>query len=91
LKEKDGECAACLQYSVLIFLEKIYKMQHLEGKGTPVVYIGRTVLLRLRPAVEFVDESRFLGYNVVCNLVSGFESFKKSSLFRNVRFNDRTT
>jgi len=24
-------------------LKKIYKMQHLEGSGTPVVYIGRTV------------------------------------------------
>jgi len=22
----------------------IYKMQHLEGSGTPVLYIGRTVL-----------------------------------------------
>jgi len=26
------------------FLKKIYKMQHLEGSGTPVLYIGRTVL-----------------------------------------------
>jgi len=42
--EKNGECAACLKYSVLIFVEKIYKMQHLEGNGTPVLYIGRTVL-----------------------------------------------
>jgi hypothetical protein len=25
-------------------LKKIYKMQHLEGSGTPVLYIGRTVL-----------------------------------------------
>jgi hypothetical protein len=24
LKEKNGECAACLKYSVLIFVEKIY-------------------------------------------------------------------
>jgi hypothetical protein len=29
---------------VLIFVEKIYKMRHLEGSGTPVLYIGRTVL-----------------------------------------------
>ena len=45
-EEKNGECAACLKYSVLIFVEKkkIYKMQHLEGSGTPVLYIGRTVL-----------------------------------------------
>jgi hypothetical protein len=34
----------CLKYSVLIFFGKIYKMQHLEGSGTPVLYIGRTVL-----------------------------------------------
>jgi len=25
-------------------LKKIYKMQHLEGSGMPVLYIGRTVL-----------------------------------------------
>jgi len=30
---------------ILIFVEKnIYKMQHLEGSGTPVLYTGRTVL-----------------------------------------------
>jgi hypothetical protein len=43
-EEKNGECAACLKYSVLIFVEKKYKMQHLEGSGTPVLYIGRKVL-----------------------------------------------
>jgi hypothetical protein len=43
-EEKNGECAACLKYSVLVFVEKIYKTQHLEGSGTPVLYIGRTVL-----------------------------------------------
>jgi hypothetical protein len=25
----------------IIFVEKIYKMQHLEGSGTSVLYIGR--------------------------------------------------
>jgi hypothetical protein len=43
-EEKRGECAACLKYSVLIFVEKTYEMQLLEGSGTPVLYIGRTVL-----------------------------------------------
>jgi hypothetical protein len=43
-EEKNGECAACLKYSVLIFVEKIYEMQHLKGSDTPVLYIGRTVL-----------------------------------------------
>jgi hypothetical protein len=43
-EEKNGECAACLKYSALIFVEKIYKMQHLDGSGRPVLYIGRTVL-----------------------------------------------
>jgi hypothetical protein len=37
-EEKNGECAAYLKYSVLIFDEKIYKMQHLEVSGTPVLY-----------------------------------------------------
>jgi hypothetical protein len=41
---KTGECAASSKYSLLIFVEKIYKMQHLEGSGTPVLYTGRTVL-----------------------------------------------
>jgi protein-disulfide isomerase len=44
-EEKNGECAACLKYLVLISVEKkIYKMQHLEVSGTPVLYIGRAVL-----------------------------------------------
>jgi hypothetical protein len=43
-EEKNGECAACLKYSVLMCVEKIYKMQHLEGSGTPVLHIGRNVL-----------------------------------------------
>jgi len=44
-EEKNGEGAACLKYFVLIFVEKkIYKMQYLEGGGTLVLYIGRTVL-----------------------------------------------
>jgi len=30
--------------STYTFVEKIYKMQHLEGSGMPVLYIGRTVL-----------------------------------------------
>jgi len=25
-------------------MKKIYKMRHLDGSGTPVLYIGRTVL-----------------------------------------------
>jgi hypothetical protein len=43
-EEKNKECKACLKYSVRLFVEKIYKMQHLEGSRTPVLYIGRTVL-----------------------------------------------
>jgi hypothetical protein len=42
-EEKNGECAACLKYTVLTFVEKIYKMEHLVGSGTPVLYIGRKV------------------------------------------------
>jgi hypothetical protein len=42
--EKNRECAACLKYSVLTVVEKIYKMQQLEGSGTLVLYMGRTVL-----------------------------------------------
>jgi hypothetical protein len=49
-EEKTGECAACLKYSVLIFNEKIYKMQRLKGSDTPVLYIGRNFLkVNMRP------------------------------------------
>jgi hypothetical protein len=44
-EEKNGECAACLKYSVLTVVEKIYiKCQHLEDSSTPLLYIGRTLL-----------------------------------------------
>jgi hypothetical protein len=44
-EEKNGECAACLKYSVFIVVEKnIYKMQYLEGSSMPVLFIGHTVL-----------------------------------------------
>jgi hypothetical protein len=44
-EEKNIECAACLKYAVLIFVEKIFKkMQYLDS-GTSVLYIGRTVLI----------------------------------------------
>jgi hypothetical protein len=29
---------------ILIFVEKIHKMQYLEGSGMPILYIGHTVL-----------------------------------------------
>jgi hypothetical protein len=45
-------CAACLKYSVLIFVEKsIYKMQRMVGSGTLVLYIGRAY--RYPPDVAF--------------------------------------
>jgi len=31
-------------FSTYICWEKIYKMQHMEGSGTPVLYIERKVL-----------------------------------------------
>jgi hypothetical protein len=43
-EEKNGECAACLKSQYLYLLKKIYKIKHLEGSGTPVLYIGRMVL-----------------------------------------------
>jgi hypothetical protein len=39
-EEKSGECAACLKYSVLTFVEKnIYKMQNVGGSGAWPFYI----------------------------------------------------
>jgi hypothetical protein len=69
LEKKNGECAACLKYSVLIVVEKkIYKIQHLEGSGTPVLYIGRTVLNPYSANVK--------------NMVMGFNSTFKGLKFK---------
>jgi hypothetical protein len=40
-----------------MFGEKIYKMQHFEGSGTPVLYIGHTVIKGLWHVED--DVSRF--------------------------------
>ena len=42
--EKRRVCSMFKILSTYICLKKIYKMHHLEGSGTPVLYIGRTVL-----------------------------------------------
>jgi hypothetical protein len=57
-EEKNGKCAACLKYSVPIFVEKIHKMQHLEGSGTPVLYIGSTVLNPLNAELNPICKSQ---------------------------------
>jgi hypothetical protein len=41
-EEKNGECTACFKYPVLIFVEQIYKMQHLEGSERYARPIYRT-------------------------------------------------
>jgi hypothetical protein len=40
-EEKNGECAACLKYSALLFVKNIYiyKMQHPDGSGAWPSYI----------------------------------------------------
>jgi len=45
LKRKTESVQQVKNTQYLYFFEKkIYKMEHLEGSGTPVLYIGRTVL-----------------------------------------------
>jgi hypothetical protein len=48
--------------STYIF-EKIYKMQHLKGSGTPVLHIGRTVLNPLNAKL-----------NPICHLLALLEA-----------------
>jgi hypothetical protein len=43
LKRKNGECAACFENLVRIFIKNIYKMVFLKGSGVPLLYIERTV------------------------------------------------
>jgi hypothetical protein len=38
--------------STYTLLKKIYKMQYLEGSGTPVLYIGRKVSKGLKQVTE---------------------------------------
>jgi hypothetical protein len=65
-EEKNGECAACLKYTVLTFVEKINKMHHLEGSGTPVPYIGRTVL-------KVKEKNVYLSYGKYQSFFSDFK------------------
>jgi hypothetical protein len=44
LKRKTESVQHVKNTQYLNLLKKIYKMQHLEGSGTPVLYRGRTVL-----------------------------------------------
>jgi len=44
LKRKTESVQLVLKYSVPIVVEIIYNMQHMEGSGTSVLYIGRTDL-----------------------------------------------
>jgi hypothetical protein len=41
-EEKNGECAACLKYSVLIFIEKKYMKCKIWRVALPQSYIYRT-------------------------------------------------
>jgi hypothetical protein len=51
-------------------VEKRYKMQHLDGSGTPVLYIGRTVLKGQYCAVCFsLDDSVLLCIVLFCSWV----------------------
>jgi hypothetical protein len=43
-EEKNGVCSMFKILSTYSCWRNIYKMQHMEGTGTPVLYIGRTVL-----------------------------------------------
>jgi hypothetical protein len=47
LREKSGDCAACLKYSVRIFVEQIFKMQRLEVSGAVRhIYVVRRQRIR---------------------------------------------
>ena len=48
LRGKSGEYRACLKYSVLIFVEYIYKMQRLEVSSAVCPMYGLLGIKRLR-------------------------------------------
>jgi hypothetical protein len=55
-EEKNGECAACLKYSVLIFVKKIYRVSQEEGtklrEGVPYVKLYRKTPKHLYPKLN---------------------------------------
>jgi hypothetical protein len=55
--------------------KKLYIMQHLEGRGTPVLYIGRTVLkgqyFQILPIMKLFTEA----YNASHHLVSASQLY----------------
>jgi hypothetical protein len=71
--------------------KKIYKTQHLEGSGTPVLYIGRTVLNNfttnediatqleadLPHCVRNVKEKNVLLFKFRCNIFIGVRIIKE--------------
>jgi hypothetical protein len=57
LKRKKESVQRVLNTQYLYLLKKIYKMQHLEGSGTPVLYIGRKVLNPYPANVEYMVSS----------------------------------
>ena len=46
-EKKDGECRACLKYSVPTFVEEIYKMERLEVSGAVRPIYGSLGVKRL--------------------------------------------
>jgi hypothetical protein len=51
-------------------MEKIYKMQHLEGSGTPVLYIGRMFLKG-----SFITRQVIWRYNLMAKLLTRYFTF----------------
>jgi hypothetical protein len=62
LREKNGECAACLKYSVRIFVDKIYNIERLEVSCAVrdiYIYIYIYDISRLRVKVNDFRSHRF--------------------------------
>jgi hypothetical protein len=58
-EEKNGECAACLKYSVLIFVEKKY------------IYI-KCNIWRVVVCLSYIEDARFLKVNYGCDALYDF-------------------
>jgi hypothetical protein len=73
LKEKNGECAACLKNLVRIFVKKIYKMGCLEGSAWFLKVKHLNSLYRQREVTKF----QFMKFcdSLLLSRLDGLESF----------------
>ena len=82
---KNGECAACLKYSVSIFVELIFKMQRLEVScAVRHIYIVRRQRVKIWLQWRVVYVKTYVHFNnIFVQFFSEWEMFQRKSCIEN--------